>query len=153
MQASLSRARYPALFVIGWTAGAVLGWGLAALAVIRLQDLSDLPTSDLAPLLTLAALVFVAELRPLVMTQIEGDPISISWAFIFAALYIWGPWPALVLIAGAVMTSELVAGKAVWKFAFNVGQYTLSVGAAAAVLALGGWWPTSASPGPWTTSR
>ncbi len=143
MQAGLSRARYPALFVIGWTGGVALGWGLAIVAVIQLQDLSDLPVSELAPLLTLAVLVFIAELRPLVMTQIEGDPVSISWAFVFAALYIWGPWPALVLIAGAVTTSELVARKAAWKFAFNVGQYTLSVGAACAVLALGGWWPES----------
>ncbi len=148
MQASLSRARFPALFVVGWTLSVALGWTLAAVAVIHLQDLSVNRADDLAPLLTLAALVFIAELRPLVMTQIEGDPISISWAFIFAALYIWGPWPALVLIAGAVMTSELVAGKAAWKFAFNVGQYTLSVGAAALVLHLGGWWPEPGQPAP-----
>ncbi|MGB7980883.1 MAG: EAL domain-containing protein [Candidatus Nanopelagicales bacterium] len=143
MQAGLSRARYPAVFVLGWTGSVVFGWGLAVLAVIQLRHLTELPPEYLPPLLTLATLVFIAELRPLVMTQIEGDPISISGAFIFAVLYIWGPWPALVLVAGAVMISELVARMAAWKLAFNVGQYTLSVAAACVVLALGDWWPQS----------
>ena len=41
----------------------------------------------------MAALVFISELRPIVMTRLESDPISISQAFVFAALYVWGPGP------------------------------------------------------------
>ncbi len=85
----------------------------------------------------MAVLVVITELRPIMMSRFEGDPISISQAFVFATLYLWGPWPALTLMAAATLISELLARKVAWKLVFNVGNYTLAVVAAWAVLTLG----------------
>jgi diguanylate cyclase (GGDEF)-like protein len=71
------------------------------------------------------------------MTRYSADPVSVSQAFAFTALYVWGWQPAVVLIAAATLLSELLARKPAWKAAFNVGQYAVSMGAAALVLAAG----------------
>ena len=64
-----------------------------------------------APMAMIAAVVLLSELRPIVMTRLPGNPVSISLAFVFATLYIWGLYPALVLQAAAVVLSEIVARK------------------------------------------
>jgi diguanylate cyclase (GGDEF)-like protein len=141
MRASVARARHPALFVTSWTVSTILGCGVALLAAVSLPDkLAELQTPPewAAPLVTMAILVIVTELRPIMMSRFEGDPISISQAFVFAALYLWGPAPALALMAISVLISEGLARKEPWKLFFNVGNYTLSVVAAWAVL----WWGT-----------
>jgi diguanylate cyclase (GGDEF)-like protein len=144
MLASVARARQPAVFLVTWSVSTFVGCGLALWALVELpRFISGLPANQVAPLLMIAALVFVSELRPIVMTRMEGDPISFSQAFVFATLYIWGWEPALVLMAGSVLVSELLGRKEAWKLFFNVGNYTLSVGAAWAVLHAGGWQPFS----------
>ncbi len=87
----------------------------------------------------MAILVVIVELRPIMMSRFEGDPISIAPAFVFAALYLWGWVPAVTLMAVSVLLSEVLARKEPWKLFFNVGNYTLSVVAASAVLSRGTW--------------
>jgi diguanylate cyclase (GGDEF)-like protein len=146
MRASLSRARHPAVFLATWSVSAILGCGVALWAAARLpQELVELRAEQqLAPLIMMAILVIITELRPIMMSRFEGDPISISPAFVFAALYLWGPAPALTLMAVSVVISELLARKELWKLFFNVGNYTLSVAAAWLVLRPGEW-PTTES--------
>ena len=94
----------------------------------------------------IAAVVLLSELRPIVMTRLPGNPVSISLAFVFATLYIWGLYPALVLQAASVLLSETVARKSLWKFPFNVGQYSISVTAAWLVMLAAGVDPVPDSP-------
>jgi GGDEF domain-containing protein len=64
--------------------------------------------------------------------------VPISTAFVFATLYLWGFAPAILLEAAAVLLSEMILRKDLWKLMFNVGQYVISVTAAWAVMWLGG---------------
>jgi diguanylate cyclase (GGDEF)-like protein len=141
MRASLPRARHPALFLTTWTVSTFAGCGLALVALAQLPG--ELPTlkglNMVGPLLMMVLLVIITELRPIMMSRFEGDPISISPAFVFAALYLCGPWPALALMAVSTLISEFLARKEPWKLFFNVGNYTLSVLAAWAILRLGTW--------------
>lgn len=126
----------PSLFALTWQVCTWLGWGLVVLSVARLN--SAAVTAMGLPLLMIAAVIALSELRPIVMTRLVGNPVSISLAFVFAALYLWGLYPALVLHAGATVLSELLERKAVWKLLFNVGQYVTSLAAAWLVLAAAG---------------
>lgn len=133
-------ARHPHVLMATWFTTVVLGWGLvlASLGALPLALAQVSAASGLVPFLMITALVIVSELRPIVMANLEDDPVSISLAFVFATLYLWGPVPATVLIAGAVLVSQVPAGKPAWKTAFNVGNHALSLAAAWAVLSLGG---------------
>jgi diguanylate cyclase (GGDEF)-like protein len=144
MRSSALNARHPAVFRTAWFLSAIGGCAVALIALALLPDvIGDLRAQDaVAPLVMMAILVVVTELRPIMMSRFEGDPISISQAFVFATLYLWGPLPALVMMALATLMSELLARKVVWKLFFNVGNYTLSVLAAWAVLDRG-IWPTT----------
>ena len=141
MRAALSRAPHPALFLTTWSVSTFLGCGVALVALAALPPtVAELTsTGMIAPLVTMAILVIITELRPIMMSRFEGDPISISQAFVFAALYLWGPAPAIALMAVSTLISEALARKEAWKLIFNVGNYTLAVVAAAAVLAPGAW--------------
>ena len=142
MRASLPRARHPALFLTTWTVSTFAGCAVALVALTQLPgELPNLRADRMvAPLLMMAVLVIITELRPIMMSRFEGDPISISPAFVFAALYLCdSPWPALALMAVSTLISEFLARKEPWKLFFNVGNYTLSVVAAWAILRLGVW--------------
>jgi diguanylate cyclase (GGDEF)-like protein len=91
-----------------------------------------------APFGMLVAVIILSELRPVVMSRLEGNPVSISLAFVFAAMYVWGLAPALVLMAAGVILSEILQRKPLWKVLFNVGQYSISVSAAWVVLLAAG---------------
>ncbi len=132
------------LFALTWQFSFVVGWGLLAIALVTLTP------SDIAlmgwPLVMVAALVFFGELRPVIASDIYAqDGVPISSAFVFAALYLWGFGPAVVLQAVAVLVSELVQRKDVWKVLFNVGQYVISISAAWVVLYAAGVWATPLS--------
>ena len=142
MRSSALNARHPAVFRTAWFLSAIGGCAVALIALALLPAFLRRTDSPVAPLVMVAVLVVVTELRPIMMSRFEGDPISISQAFVFATLYLWGPLPALVMMALATLMSELLARKVVWKLFFNVGNYTLSVLAAWAVLDRG-IWPTT----------
>jgi diguanylate cyclase (GGDEF)-like protein len=102
------------------------------------------------PLLwVVAALALTGEMRPIV-TPGKSDPDSgdASLTFCFAALLYWG-FPvaalmrALISVAGAVLGRETPL-----RAAFNAAQYTLSLGAAALVMAALGIDPRPQAP--WT---
>ena len=80
------------------------------------------------------------------MSRLEGNPVSISLAFVFAAMYVWGLAPALVLMTGSAILSELLQRKPLWKVLFNVGQYSVSVTAAWLVLLAAGAAPSPFAP-------
>ena len=80
-------------------------------------------------------LVVLGELSPIVGARAK-DPLGVAWSttFAFAVLLFVGVVPAVTLYAGAAVVSGLVARKRFFRWAFNAGQYTLSLLAAWAVL-------------------
>jgi diguanylate cyclase (GGDEF)-like protein len=77
------------------------------------------------------------ELRPLTVLQYpQPTTIHLGQSFAFAALYLWGPAPAIVVSAVSWALGTVFRGKEVWKVAFNVAQFVVSMGAAGAVMML-----------------
>jgi diguanylate cyclase (GGDEF)-like protein len=134
----MARAPHPAVFLTTWLVSTVIGCTVALVAVAKMPStIATLEGDGPSALMAMAVLVVIVELRPIMMSRFEGDPISIAPAFVFAALYLWGWVPAVTLMAVSVFLSEALARKAPWKLFFNVGNYTLSVVAAGAVLTFG----------------
>jgi diguanylate cyclase (GGDEF)-like protein len=132
------------MFSVTWQASTWLGWAIVVLSVVRLSPEALQAMGE--PLLMIAAVIVISELRPIVMTRLIGNPVSISLAFVFATMYLWGLYPAVLLYAGSVLLSEFIQRKPPWKFLFNVGQYTCSMAAAWAVLHLAGVRPSPFDP-------
>ncbi|MDQ1717503.1 MAG: hypothetical protein QOE89_1456, partial [Pseudonocardiales bacterium] len=82
-----------------------------------------------------ALLLVLLELLPLVQGR-GHDPqgVVMSTAFVCAMLFLWGIWPAVLVVSVAALASDLRVGKSAWKILFNVGQYNLSVAAGALVM-------------------
>ena len=140
-------------------AGAVGGWwfwawvafcGLLAVLLLGLS-VSRLTADEAvalgAPFALIAGLVLIAELRP-VVTAGAYDPqgVTISTAFVFAILFYWGPWPALLVHGIGVVLGEIAKRKPVWKIVFNTGQYVGCLAVSALILWLGGLRPTPTHP-------
>ncbi len=134
----------PSLFAVTWQACTWLGWSLVILSVLRLSPAALQAMGP--PLLMIAAVIVLSELRPIVMTRLVGNPVSISLAFVFAAMYLWGLYPAVLLHAGATLLSELLQRKPLWKILFNVGQDVTSLSAAWLVMFAAGAAPTPFAP-------
>ncbi|MEO8293675.1 MAG: histidine kinase dimerization/phospho-acceptor domain-containing protein, partial [Actinomycetota bacterium] len=60
----------------------------------------------------------------------ELDEITVSTTFTFAVLIAFGTAPAVIMQVVASVAADIVDRKTPWKWAFNAGQYALSVGAA-----------------------
>ena len=140
-------------------AGAVGGWwfwawvafcGLIAVLLLGLS-VSRLTADEAvalgAPFALIAGLVLIAELRP-VVTAGAYDPqgVTISTAFVFAILFYWGPWPALLVHGIGVVLGEIAKRKPVWKIVFNTGQYVGCLALSALILWLAGLRPTPTHP-------
>ncbi len=126
--------RSPSLFAASWYPSVLLGWTLLAIAV-RVVATSSLHKAG-APLAMTAMLLVVLEFRPLVQGRgHDSQGVVISTAFACAILFLWGPWPAIVVVSIASLASDCRARKTPWKVFFNVGQYNLSIGAAWVVMA------------------
>ena len=134
----------PSVFAVTWQVCTWLGCGLVGYSVWALSPAAWVAMG--LPMVMITVVVLLSELRPIVMTRLPGNPVSISLAFVFATLFVWGLYPALVLQAAAVVLSEIVARKPVWKVLFNVGQYSISVTAAWLVMRSAGVAPTPSSP-------
>lgn len=134
----------PSLFALTWQVSAWVGWGTVVWSALQLTPAALAAMGP--PLAMIVVVVVLSELRPVVMTRLVGNPVSISLAFVFAALYLWGIAPAAVLIAVSVLLSEILQRKPLWKIVFNVGQYSLSLAAAWGVLAIAGVSPTPFDP-------
>jgi diguanylate cyclase (GGDEF)-like protein len=128
------RASGRARFTLTWLFSVVVGWAIGIAAVSQLMLEGWPPPSAFV---MVALLVVAAELRPIATSrQVEG-PVSISQAFVFATLYVWGPYPAVVLLMASVLLSELLERKALWKVLFNTGQFAVALAAAWLVLVIG----------------
>jgi diguanylate cyclase (GGDEF)-like protein len=128
---------------------AVTGAGCAAVA-LALFSLGDAGLRTLLgqPLLpAIAALSVIGELRPIVTPgKSRPDSPDASLMFCFAALLYWGfPVAALVRLVTSVV-SAVVGRRAVFRTAFNVAQFTLSLGAAWLVLLAAGIHPRPLAP-------
>ncbi len=137
------------LFAVGWWFSVIVGVSLAVWAAVQtVPQMSQAP----AAFWMVAGLILLGELRPVVAAGgYDPQGVVTSHAFVFAAMYLYGPWPALMFLAIATLIAEIARRKAPWKVPFNVGQYTISAGSAAAIMA--GWYaydgvsmPTLADP-------
>ncbi len=100
-----------------------------------------------SPFALIAGLVLLAELRPVVTAgAYDAQGVTISTAFVFAILFYWGPWPALLVHGLGVLLGELAKRKPLWKVVFNTGQYVACLSVAAGVLWLAGMRPSPDQP-------
>ena len=131
------------LFAATWWFAILGGGGLTVWSIVTL-DLRNLMMTG--AFFMISALLILGELRPVVMTGRDPYGVVTSHAFVFAILYIWGIAPAIVLMAVATLTSELVRRKEPWKIFFNAGQYVLSIAATWPVMLAFGIHPTTVDP-------
>ncbi len=79
--------------------------------------------------------VMLGELLPLkIPRRGDDEEITVSTTFVFALLVTVGLPVALLVQGVASALQDVLARKAWWRVVFNVGQYTLSLAAAAAVM-------------------
>jgi diguanylate cyclase (GGDEF)-like protein len=111
--------------------GVVMVGGLAMIAVAWAAYRGPLSPTEA---MMFGVLALAAELLPIRL--IRGFELNVSLAFVFALLLSAGPAPALIVAAGAGLTSDLIHGKPFWRGAFNGLQAALALGAGAVVLTL-----------------
>ncbi len=133
------------MFTAFWYPSVLLGWAALAVAIHAVvgSNLSDAG----APLAMTAVLLVVLELRPLIQGR-GHDPqgVVMSTAFACAILFLWGPWPAIVVVSIASIAADRRVRKPAWKVFFNVGQYNLSICAAWVVMAVSSRTPSVEHP-------
>jgi len=117
------------------TAVCLLGFG-AMFVVVGLSDVGWF-ADDPVLFAVLAGLIFVGELRPIIVPRGDSqDEITVSTTFALALTLI-GPLSLAVLVqAVAVGMEDVRTRKASTKMLFNVAQYTLTLVATRAVFAL-----------------
>lgn len=132
-------------FSVFWYVGVLAGWTLLAVAVCQVATASTVGAPG--ALIMSAVLLLALELLPLVQGR-GHDPqgVVMSTAFVCSLLFMWGPWPAIVMVSVAAGVSDMRAKKAPWKLLFNVGQYSASVWAAFLVMRLAGQNPSLNHP-------
>jgi diguanylate cyclase (GGDEF)-like protein len=133
------------LFTVFWFPSVVLGWSMLAIALFKVSTAHL--TSNGAPLIMTAVLLVLLELRPLVQGS-GHDPqgVVMSTAFSMAILFLWGPWPAILVVSIASVAADLRVHKTTWKCLFNAGQYNVSICAGWLVMALAGRTPSLDEP-------
>lgn len=139
-----SAPRLPARIVAVASAVILIGLVLVAFSLWQLTMVDWQAMGQ--PLAMIAIVVGIGELRPIVMTRMAGNPVSISLAFVFATMYVWGVYPALVLQCCSVLIGEVLIRKKTWKVLFNLGQFTIAVAAAWLVMLAAGQHPLPNDP-------
>jgi diguanylate cyclase (GGDEF)-like protein len=121
---------------------ALVGIALLATLVATTQLAFDQPYAKFE-FIALAASVMVGELFHLELPRRSGDgEVTVSVMFSFALLLGLGLVPALAAQLVASVVQDRIAHKPWWQVGFNIGQYTLSLSAAAGVLKLLGAYGT-----------
>jgi hypothetical protein len=122
----------------------LLGFALLVWLVSRLPPQADALVGSPA-FWVVMGLVVVGEMRP-IFTPGAAAPtgIATSTSFTFASLLFFGLPVAAALHALATVLAAISRHRAWWRTAFNVGQYTVSLGAAWLVLLAVGISPTPA---------
>ena len=129
------------------TAVTVAGLGTFLIAVRGLPDPGISRLLDQPLLWVIAALALLGEFKRIVTPGKSGpDAGAVSVTFCFAALLYWGFPVAAVLRAVTTLVVALCARRAPFRAFFNVAQLTLSLAAAAGVLAVAHIHPAPARP-------
>ena len=112
-----------------WWVVVPAGLGLAGYGVIQIVTTTRI---DFAPAFAMtAALTVLLELFPVMQGRGHNPQgVVMSTGFLFALMFVWGPWPAIVIGAIGALCSDLRAGKEGWKILFNPAQYALTTFAA-----------------------
>ena len=104
-------------------------------------------TGSTSAFVLVAALLVLGELRPVVASgSYDPDGVSLSTAFVFAILLIWGPAPAIILQFAGISMREVLMRKSWWRVIFNAGQYAICLATASLVLGFFGISPSLAAP-------
>jgi diguanylate cyclase (GGDEF)-like protein len=85
-------------------------------------------------------IVVLSELRPVVVSE-RSEGVSLSWAFLFASLLVWGLALTSLVLAVSLVVTGLVRRSRAHVVAFNVAQWSLSYAAAWRWLGRLGWQP------------
>jgi diguanylate cyclase (GGDEF)-like protein len=149
-EATMSRMVRPSfrsvtLFSLFWWGSVLVGFALLAEALF---EVTTSPLGPAGPALAMTGLLlFVLELRPLVQGH-GHDPqgVVMSTPFALAMLFMWGLWPAILVVSLASLAADLRARKEYWKVLFNIGQYSVSIASAGLVMAAAGRAPSLAHP-------
>ncbi|MGH2890479.1 MAG: putative bifunctional diguanylate cyclase/phosphodiesterase, partial [Solirubrobacteraceae bacterium] len=113
------------VFLLGCVAVALLA------GYLRLGEMGRDPLT----LCVLALGVLLGEMLPIQIPRRDGDEqLTLSAAFSMALLLVGGLGPALIAQGVASAVQDLHSGKPLWRVRFNVGQYTLAMVAAWAVI-------------------
>ena len=124
----------PSMFAIGWWISIVAGLTLVGYAL--LETVPALGEADDA-FWVIAGLLLLFEFSPVIVgSGYDSQGVATSDAFTFAILYLYGPWPAIALLAAATLVSELIKKKPPWRMFWNIGQFGLSLGSAALIMVL-----------------
>ncbi len=142
--ATRSRLLRPAACLVVWHGCTLLGLGLAVLAVTQLSA-ADWRAMG-APIVVILLLVAASQLRPVVGRRPWHDPAAVSQAFVFAVLYLWGLYPALIVQLAAVPFSQILARKPLWRALYSAAQHCISTAAAWMVLREGFGTASAQSP-------
>jgi diguanylate cyclase (GGDEF)-like protein len=111
--------------------------GVALLASLIAVSHLDFDGFTKIEFLALAPSVLIGELFPLELPRRDGDgEVTVSVMFSFALLLGLGLLPALAAQLAASILQDRIARKPWWQMGFNIGQYSLSLGAAALALKL-----------------
>ena len=113
---------------------AVIGAGAAVLAIVITGHLPAARGAD-AGLVALSVAVLLGEVFPLRLGPDEGE-VAPSTTFMFALLLGYGAGVALLAQAAASMIADALHAKQPVRRAFNIAQYSLSIGGAGALYAL-----------------
>ncbi len=134
----------PSMFAAGWWISIVAGLTLVGYAVLK--TVPALGEADEA-FWVIAGLLLLFELSPVIVgSGYDSQGVATSDAFTFAVLYLYGPWPGITLLAAATLVSELIKQKPPWRMFWNIGQFGLSLGSAALIMAV--WQTASGEPVP-----
>ena len=113
---------------------AVVSTGLLLLSLAVFQGPLP-PTADVSMVAIFAVALVIAECLPMRLLYASEGEITISPTFALALLVVGGASSAMCAMAVGSLLSDALLRRAPWRLGFNVGQYEISVAAAAGVSA------------------
>lgn len=121
---------------ISWYVGLVSSLGLCLFAALIFTGGGGIPRISL-PIVLLGLVVLPSELLTIkIPRRGEEEEITTSTTFVYALLLVGGVWLTVIAQAVASVITDAILGKPLWKTAFNVAQYTISIAAAGMTLSV-----------------